>query len=330
MPIDTKAADTIRLLSSSASASHGYANRVARDAARYQATVLPLIEAAVLPTWKEILQRGKLLRNGLHPAANSIIDRINECHTLVDGRSSVTRVSPLSVNESCGAQIIVAMGDPNAKDRDRRIDFLACNLNVTRKNITLRLDVVDFSVTPHVLARFIQRGRGDAANFFAGLMPSMHAARLLAVAASKHPSGRLLLPHQKGFLLAHVEMSDDPDDDERKMPCVIRYDIRGKHVEPAEAVNRGHRIFANAWSFVDADSTTGPKAELHAETQAWMTRHQTGIRAWFDMMTFGSAGTTRAVNRDVINQALREAMAAAKEMGESPVWERFAKAPDAG
>lgn len=318
----------ISLLSSSATASHSYARQVTRRVAREHGDTLPLIERALRPVWDEILRRGKLPQGTLHATVSTVLRRLVACRTLVDGRSSVTRVSPLSSNERCSARLIVAMADPDSTDTGREVDFLACDLIMTRRSVELRLDVVNFSVTSHVLARFVQRGRGDEEDFFGGIMEPMRASALLSIAASHHDTQRMLLPHPSGFLLAESVVMDDPDDAERRMPCLIRYDATGKHVEADTPTNRGFRVMVKGWSYVDADSATGVKAELHERTCAWMRDHAAGIGDWFDLVSFGSTGTTRTCGREQIGARLKAAVEAAQELSRTDCWRRFARDPE--
>lgn len=313
-------------------AAHAFSRKVAREAAKHNTAVLDAIAESVNPMWAEIRQRGKVPRNKLRTMAESIVRHIHgdRANNLLWSRSSITRPSLMSVQEKIGIRMIVATSNPEARYEDSQFDFMACDLSIGRSAIELRIDVVNAAVQNHALARFVgPRGQSDMPTFFRDILRPIRAASILASAATHHPNMRILLPHAHGFMLGTVELHDDPDDEERMMPCLIRFDRMGRESrndEPTSVV-KGARLITRMWSFVPAEAASPTKAPLYEAILAWERRHHRAISDWFEMQAFGSAGVEpgRPMREGMraAGEAIRDAMLDAKALGETPMWARF-------
>lgn len=322
----------IEIVRTSDVASHAYAGRIVRETSKHNMAVMRDIEEAISPVWEEIATRGKLPRAKLLPAFNSILRGLEGTKNLVDVRLGIMRPSALglSANDHCNARLVVAMALPEGREVEQRFDFLALDLTVRRSFVELRMDVINFNATSHVLARFIRRGGGDLRAFFGDILRPMRAASMLAPSATFYPSCRLMLPHGTGFLLAEAEIHDDPDDETRKIPCVIRYDATGRHVETVESANHtpGARVIARAWSFIDGDGANERKSAAYTALLDWEQMHAEGISLWFDAYSFGSAPVKTYGDQPRLMEAVGAAGQAAKSLVESEAWRAFAEGRD--
>ena len=318
----------IRDVFTSKAATNAIAQRVRREASRHNMAVMDGIREALVPIYKEILQRGKLSRQRLLPAFNEMLLGIKSTKNLVWWENMVKRpsVHGLSTNESVGSRFVTMVTHPsNANDY---IGFLGCELVLDRRSITLRVDSLDFAITSHVLARFMQRDQQGIPQFLGNLARAWSASVPLAVMNVTHGDGAgLALPHDRGLLLGNINIIPEDPEDERSMPLRITYDRDGKKTEtlPIERANDKWRAVAEMRTFVDSDSLTNGKVEIARLLHRWEEDYREGISALAEGYIFGTTRIRRLGQEKVMAQAVEAACDATSALVQTPEWVRFAE-----
>lgn len=316
-------------LYTSMAATNAYARRTAREISKHNRTVIDTLLAAIHPVAQEMVSKGKLARDRLVPSFNSVVEDLNRKGTanIVQAEIGHKRSSKLSANDELHARLVLVTSDPEPVEGEQWFDFLALEFRITRREITMRLDPLDMAITPHVLARFMQRDRQGVMKFFANVMRPLRVASVLGVPAFHHKSEAIALPTDNGLLLGQVDYIPEPvKDEDRAYPFVVRVDKSGAKTSVGEFVRlqKTFRAVCRMRTYVDENSASPLKSELRQAIVAWERQNERGITTFFELMAYGQAMVKLHAEQQPMLMGAKAAMDSSVSLVRTPIWSRFA------
>lgn len=293
-------------------ATFNIASRTTREVG--QSALVPILAIAdvILPMAKMLAARGKISRAELREQFRIMVHRLHHTENVVQvdvGRmTSSTR--GLSANESFDVRCITMAGA--GKDS---ITFMACDIGITRHKMVLFFNTSEFCMSPHLLARYMQRGRRELASFLSQALRPMRLATMLTPNEVDDGSP-VALPIDGGLLLGRAFIVEAD-----RYPIQISYSKDGVSRDDGEE-RRGlsSRILTDMRTFIHQDSLTGRKLAMLAALEAWEREHVEGITYWYEATMFGAARLTFGADGVGLKASVKAARDACRDLVSSPLW----------
>jgi hypothetical protein len=280
------------------------------------------VQSALLPVAKQIINSGKVKRGTIRLLGNRLANTLEKDPSTVWVESIHMTRSRLSTSEHHRVAYVMAMGD---SEREDWLDFLGCEVFMTRKEAELSTTGLDFRIHRHALSRFMQRERRSAADLVAEMGQALQAATFMGpMALVSHTSQHLAIPIGDGLLFgrftgvnsmtspaymlrARFEPQREPFDWQ---------DVREDHLV------KGARTHVEIMTYVDAASLTPSRTELRDVLRDFRERHANALRWMFHSAYFPNAKLPRQMIANT-NKEIREATTEIKAIIRGPEWNRF-------
>jgi hypothetical protein len=292
-------------LFSSEAACNSVARRAIRARSRDVLSVAQYILPSLIPMARRMVSGRKILRGELRPMVFRIAQALRMHENVVDLHYE-TVVPPPSADEMFVLTYVQAVA---AKGDERSLDFVTVKLLFTRNYVTIRHAETEFSVTDHVLSRYMQREKKDVTTFYQDIMRPMRTAYV--VGPNAVIDRELALPFASGLLIGTARVVKD--ETPAGFECRIGTDGPGALEPVADApFADGHRVVFDMRTYVSNNDLFDDKAKVLRRLKEFEATHAEQIKLAFNILAFGG-------NRQMLKH-VGDAYADAVKIVQSPEW----------
>lgn len=292
----------------SIAATNRIADQVMRTIGRDTSEPIKRVTKFVHPMGWKLEERGKLTRTELGPIFKSIVAGLRCTENVIDVEVAQLSTGKLSANDGYHIRFSLACGD------GEWMYLVACSLTLTRHNATILVNNTGFDVTPHLLARYMQRCRKSFAEFLATVSRPLRLSTLLAYSQAESGLSKIALPIDGGLMIGTLYRVEDG----AFPPIKVVFDKHGPHDEEAEV--SAPEVAIHMRTFLDRDALNPRQQGILDGIEAWEAAHRRGIAASFEALTFGGARLDADYDFERLQADVTAAVEGCLDLVGSPEW----------
>lgn len=283
-----------------------------------------LVNLLLIPLAERVMRSGKIAHGQIRTISNWFIAQLSKEPTIVSA-SVEHRSSKLSSNEKSYVSYVMAVGDGDW------LDFVACEIVITRTCIELQSTDIDFRVHRHALSRFIQREIKPPEEIITSVAEAIKFGSLtgnLMLCASKHHE--CAIPLGNGLLLGKVVTINSS-----QQPAEVTRIRIEKNVPPTETtvarpdhLVKGFRGVLELLTYVGDRQLTKNREKLRDALVGFQNQNKEALDIMFMAHYYENAAIRADTNhaRNIINQSTNDL----ERFLQGHLWDSFGKSVGTG
>jgi hypothetical protein len=306
-------------------------SRVAERAIREQndstkMASLVLKNSILTPMSKKLFASGrhKLQRGTLKMVVRSAVNEISKNEMIFDVRLK-TLSGTLSSNESYHLHFLIAQGEG-----ERWIDFVSCDLVLTRHNIQASISSTNFRVRKHVLVRYMQRERKPLSEFFKEIIEPLTVSAALGSVLTYTDQGNgcdIALPIGNGLLFGDVVKLESSEENPHEDTIVDVVIFDGDGCESMQrlktTLTKGIYPHVEIRTYVDRDAMTDSRSDLHQTLTNFVNKNKEGLNKVYETIIIQDRFILNSDEMGETANLMVTALKNAAMVVTSKIWQRF-------
>jgi hypothetical protein len=269
----------------------------------------------------ERITAGKVKRGALKVMLDRTVATLEAAPNVVAVDYAAATRKKLSANEQHHLTYILAnavTGD------DDWVCFVCTEMAASRKMLSVNSTNADFRIHRHALARYMNREMKPTDDMFTGIADAVRAGVLLSHAVAENKNHEIAIPLRDGMLFGRIKLVNNAHFPSPKMKFTI--DKMGPNFFEDTRRSLHHdrfRVMVEMMTYVDWNSLSQPRIELHRKISKMIQDHQFGITQCFNVAHY-EQGMLEEDQHSEVTPSITAALEAARDLVRTPEWTAFA------
>jgi hypothetical protein len=263
------------------------------------------------------LSSGKMARGALKAM-------LSRTHALLESAPNVVSVTfgeatrkKLSSSEQYHLTYVLA-----STVTDDWVGFISTEMSVSRKSMMVCSTNTDFRIHRHALARYMNRAMRPTDDMLGGIEDAMRAATLLGHAVTETETGNIAIPMQDGMLFGRVKLINNATSPSYRTRFAFKNHQPEMTEEARDTLHDRYRVVVEIMTYVDWNSLSMPRIDLHKAISKVMSEHQFGMRQCFNL-AYHEQAMMEQEEMDGVFPAITAALEASRALVKSAEWQQY-------
>ena len=199
------------------------------------------------------------------------------------------------------------------------MELIACDVHLTRHRAVVTVNLTEFNVTSHTLARYMQRHRKSPTHFLSTIIRPLRLSTLLSPGQAERGIRRMILPINGGLLVGSLSSVTLDEDEELLFPIRVVYDKNGSHDEDADF--SAPQVGTWMKTYIDRDSLNRRQQGILDAIEQWEVAHRRGIEVASQAIMFGNARLEAGDSLEKLKDDVYGAAEGCRLLIDSPEWQ---------